>query len=77
VSEGLSDAALARRKLELEVAKLEKELEKMSLDIDKLRADIRNDARRTTYQMWGVAFGAVAAAAAIITATIALTKAFL
>lgn len=77
MSEGPSEAALARRKLEPELAKRDKDLEKMSVEIEKLRADLRNDQRRTTYQLAGLFVGAVAAAAAPISATIAFTKAFL
>ncbi len=49
----------------------------MAVEIETLRADLRNDQRGTIHELAGVMIGAVATAAALVTATIALTEAFL
>lgn len=64
------DTDLAGRKLALEV-------DKLMLEIEKLRADLRNDQRRTNYQMIGLLVGAVAAAATLLAAGGAFVKIFL
>ncbi len=64
-------------KSETELAKMAIDVEKIRFEIDKVRADMRNDERRTFYQGMGLLVGGLAAGAALVTATIALTKAFL
>lgn len=44
------------------------------IEIEKLRADLRNDQRRTNYQMVGLLVGAVAAAATPLAAGGAFVK---
>jgi len=69
-STGSNPTDLARRKLELEI-------DTLMIEIEKLRADLRNDQRRTNYQMVGLLVGAVAAAATLLAAGGAFVKLFL